>query len=323
MSYFDEAKPPRPVSDPQASRPSFPDRTLSTADSMRTVRAPAPIHLAETLPSTSSPHEDFSTTTAVPDSNQSSSSSLGGIFGGAGRLFVNSMRSRERGAGSHSPSQSSRSSSVDRAAQDPHASPSLALSSAIAAGHVDQPLALHEELQAPHRPSPRQVVEAHERAHQHNYRRQTLEHRGHARRPTVSLAAEVACPPSPEDELFFGQQRPASAADSAAGFQISSSSDQILSGDSTIHSRIPSVVSGASSLSATIEEMEDPRATHHEKSISPPTIGERNEFQHRGHRTGSFMGEDSVAKATVEDDAGYNGEGEQDSDSENEGLAMA
>ena len=320
MSYFDEAKPPRPVSDPQASRPSFPDRTLSTADSMRTVRAPAPVHLNETLPSTLLPREDFSTTTAVPDSNQSSSSSLGGIFGGAGRRFVNSMRSRERGTGAHSPSQSSRSSSIDRGAQDPHASPSLALSSAIAAGHVDQPLAFHEEPRTPHHLPYRSAVEA----YQQNYRRQTLEYQGHARRPTVSLAAEVACPPSPDDELFFGHQRPASAADSAAGFQISSSSDQILSGDSTVHSRIPSIVSGASSLSATVEEMEDPRGTHHEKSISPLTISGRNESQHRVYQgSEAFSGEENLAKATVEDEAGYNGEGEQDSDSEDEGLAMA
>jgi len=325
LAYFDEAKPARPVSDPQASRPAFPDRTLSTADSMKTIRASAPLTVHEaSSANTSSPNEDFSMMTAVPDSNQSSSSSLGGIFGGAGRRFVNSMRSRERGVGRQSPSQTSRSSSVERGLDDPHASPSLALSSAIAAGHLDQPPALREEIGAYHHVPNESTTEAFERAQEQNNRRQIYEYRGHARRPTVALAAEVACPPSPDDETFFAQQRPASATDSTTGFQVSSSSDQILSGESTVTSRIPSVISGASSLSATIEELGNSHATHLEKSIAPPVIGQRDRSLPWEERSDEALStKQTLAPAAVEDEAGYNGEGELDSDSEDEGLAMA
>ena len=320
--YYDEEKPARPVSDPQVSRPSFSDRTLSTADSVRTIRASAPFSTDQTpLAYTSSPNEDFSTITAVPDSNPGSSSSLGGIFGGAGRRFVNNMRSRERGVGRQSPSQSSRSSSVDRSVEDPHATPSLALSSAIAAGHVDQPPALREELgPSPHLPYESSAL-AFERAQGQNYRRQTLEYQGYMRRPTISLAAEIACPPSPDDETFFAQQRPDSAADSTTGFQISSSSDQILSGESTVHSRIPSVVSGASSFSATAEE--DRSLIPLEKPISPLTIGRSGSRSRAQQSDEALSTKQTLAPAVREDEAGYNAGGEQDSDSEEEGLAMA
>ncbi|KAL6714947.1 hypothetical protein ACLMJK_007207 [Lecanora helva] len=311
FSYFDEVKPARPVSDPQACRPIFPDRTLSTADSMKTVRAPAPRPVREVPPSNASSTEDFSATTAVGESNPTSSS-LGGIFGGAGRRFVNSVRSRERGTGGQSPLQSSRSSSVDRSVEDSHASPSLALSSAIASGHVDLPGALRIVAQRFPHLSNESTAEALEQAEEQNNRRRTLEFQGHGRRPTVAIAAEVACPPSPEDEIFLGHQRPASAADSTTGFQVSSSSDQIISGESTVHSRIPSVVSGASSLSAPMEETED--ALHPEKSISPLTISSQNESLPSGQQMKETHG-----TAAVEDEAGYNG----DSDSDDEGLAMA
>ena len=325
IPYFDEGKPARPVSDPQAIRPTFPDRSLSTADSMKTIRASPPFTTNQTSSELMPPppDEDFSTTTAVLDSNPGSSSSLGGIFHGAGRRFVNSMRSRERGVGRQSPSQSSRSSSVDRAAEDPHASPSLALSSAIAAGHVDLPPALREELEPSHlqmESSP----EASRRAQEQYHRRQPLEYQSHARRPTASFAADVACPSSPEDEIFYGQQRPASATDSSAGFQISSSSDQILSGESTAHSRIPSVVSGASSISAATEEFGHPPSLPFEKPLSPITAGRSSGSQHREQQSDEALStKQTLASAVKEDEAGYNGGGEQESDSEDEGLAMA
>lgn len=322
-SYFQDDS-MRPASEPQRLRPGLPDRTLSTADSMKTIRghAPAASREAISLPQTSVPSEEFSSLTTVPDPNSSSSSSLGGIFGGAGRRFVNSMRSRER-VGRHSPSQSSRSSSVDTNMDDPHASPSLAISSAIAAGHVDQPPALREE------PEPRRVpyestTESFHRAQEQNYRRAYLETLGPGRRSTISQAVEVPCPPSPDDETFYAQQRPLSEAGSTSAFAISSSSDQIVSGESTAHSRIPSVVSGASSLSATIEEDYNAQQLVFEKQKSSTAI-------RRGSGSRSFQQAESeglnptpaLAKAAAEEEAGYNGEGEQDSDSEDEGLAMA
>ena len=329
--FDDSGNAVRPVSDPQANRPVIPDRMLSTADSMKTIRAPMPALLREiSSPHTSSPSEDFSSaTTTVVDPTSNSSSSLSNVFSGAGRRFVNSMRSRERGVGRESPSQSSRSSSIGDSTEDFHASPSLAISSAIAAGHVDQPPALREG------PDVHPVLqdlpsEAFRHAQEQNNRRQTFEHAQRmSRPPIVSTGADlVACPPSPDDEVFTSQFRSTSAADSTSAFLISSSSDQIGSGESTVHSRIPSIVSGASSLSVPIEEDEETRALALEKSISPLTIGRRSGSHHRGMESESPNLTPSVAraaaeKAAAEDEAGYNGEGEQDSDSEDEGLAMA
>ena len=313
-SYFDNnGNAVRPASDPKA------DHTLATTDSMKTIRASVPNLLREPSPNASSPNEGFSsTTTTVVDPTSNSSSSLGNVFSGAGRRFVNSMRSRERGVGLQSPSQSSRSSSMGDSTEDFHASPSLALSSAIAAGHVDQPSVLREGVDSqpvlPDSPS-----EAFRRAQEQNYRRQTFEHAQRmSRPPAVSTGADLSCPPSPDDEVLLPHIRPTSAADNTSTYVISSSSDQIGSGDSTIHSRIPSVVSGASSLSVTIEADGDIRTPAlPEKSISPLTIGRRS-----GNPTASIT-KRAAERAAVDDDAGYNGEGEQDSDSEDEGLAMA
>ena len=323
VRYFDEGKPARPVSDPQASRPTYHDRTLSTADSMKTIRAPAPLTVEElSSGTTSSFNEGFSTTTAIMDSNPSSSSSLGGIFHGAGKRFVNSMRSRERGGGRESPSQISRSSSIDRGVEDPHASPSLALSSAIAAGHVDQPPVLRGDLEGPQYLLNKSTTEDFERAQEQTHRHQIHDYQGHSRRPTASLAASVACPPSPDHEAFVTAQRPASLAEDTPGFQVSSSSDQIVSGESTPHSRIPSVVSGASSLSATTERSESPQFT--DKNLPLFAISQRSgALNQEQHSNEALSTKHFLAPAAVEDEAGYNGEGEQDSDSEDEGLAMA
>lgn len=322
-SYFQDGS-MRPAIEPQALRPGLPDRTLSTADSMKTIRGHTPTASREaiSLAQTSVPIEEFSSLTTVADPNSSSSSSLGGIFGGAGRHFVNSMRSRERVA-RHSPSQSSRSSSADTNLEDPHASPSLAISSAIAAGHVDQPPALREEPE-PDRVPYESTTESFHRAQEQNYRRAYLETLGPGRRSTVSQAAEVPCPPSPDDETFYAQQRPLSEAGSTSAFAISSSSDQIVSGESTAHSRIPSVVSGASSLSATIEEDYDAQQLAFPKQKSGPTIGRRSGSRSRQQAESEGLNpRPALAKAAAEEEAGYNGEGEQDSDSEDEGLAMA
>ena len=330
-SYFDDSgNAVRPASDPQADRPDLADRSLSTADSMKTIRAPVPNLFRETSSSNaSSPSEGFSSaTTTVVDPTPNSSSSLSNVFSGAGRRFVNSMRSRERGVGGQSPAQSSRSSSIGDSTEDFHASPSLALSSAIAAGHLDQPPSLRE---GPDVPSVLQdpPSEAFRRAQEQNYRRHTSEHAQRmSRPPAVSIGADVTCPPSPDDDVPLSQQRPTSAVDSSSTYVISSSSDQIASGESTAHSRIPSVISGASSLSVPIGEDEEVRAFAFEKPKSPLTIGRRSGSHHRGvasgrsHPTPSTT-EVTADRTTADDDAGYTGEGEQDSDSEDEGLAMA
>ncbi|KAL9126963.1 MAG: hypothetical protein Q9217_004069 [Psora testacea] len=339
-SYFTQDRgDPRPqsaIEASNASRPPISERSMSTADSMKTIKAYEPnlprqsiLHTPKSLAT-----EDFATTTTtvVDPSNNSSSSSLGGIFGGAGRRLVNSMRSRERGLTRQSLSQSSRSSSVDTnthisAAEDYHASPSLGFSCALAAGHVDLPPALREEVgvEGYHLPNP-SSADSFKRAQEINIRRHQAEYvrqiGGHRR--SVSYAADKVCPPSPDDDVFFRhyQLRPASAAESS--FAISSSSDQIVSSESTAHSRIPSVVSGASSLSATIEEDHHQPSLPFEKSISPLTTGRRSVERPRSQIADETLNTaTALTRAAAEEEAGYNGEGEQDSDSEDEGLAMS
>ena len=330
-SYFDDGgNAMSAASDQQASGLVLTDGMLSTADSMKTIRAPVPGFPRETSsPKNSTPSEEFSSaTTTVVDPRSNSSSSLSNVFSGAGRRFVDSMRSRERGIGRQSPAQSSRASSVGDMTDDFHASPSLALSSAVAAGRVDQPPALREGPDA-YPLTQDSPSEAFRRAQEQDYSHQTFEHpQSKTRTPMVFTGADIPCPPSPDDEVLLPHLRHTSAADSTSAFVISSSSDQIGSIDSASHSRIPSVVSGASSLSVPIEEDQEAQAITLEKSISPLTIGRRSWSPGRGNESISPNPTPSFVRATAEiaasdDDPGYYGEAEEDSDSDDEGLAMA
>ncbi|KAK8224726.1 hypothetical protein HDK90DRAFT_421618 [Phyllosticta capitalensis] len=72
-------------------------------------------------------------------------SNLSGLFGGAGRRILRSVRSKERRA--DNPRPHSRNPSIDRfmsGDDDAHGEPSIALSEACAAGQVDQPPLLKE-----------------------------------------------------------------------------------------------------------------------------------------------------------------------------------
>ena len=335
--YFDGSVPKPP--DAASERPSLGERMLSTAESTKTIRAPVPPTVRE---DSATSDESFSPNTHVVDTG--SSSSLGGIFSGAGRRFVNGMRSRERVRDSHSPSQSSRSSSVDpnfNHVEDPHASPSIAYSSAVAAGHVDQPPILHEDASLnrsvplertaspmSYRFPGESSAEAFQQAQDMNYRRQTLEYNNtpSRHRRAVSSAAAIVCPPSPDDHIFYGRRHSVAPVDEATPLGISSSSDQLPSGlsESTSHPSIPSVISGASSLSATIEP-DDYLAPI--KEASPPTTLPSHAFYSRQRAS---LGDNPIHHPTPgrkqtlfdDDEAGWNGDGEQESDSEDEGLEM-
>ncbi|KAL8787117.1 MAG: hypothetical protein Q9195_007899 [Heterodermia aff. obscurata] len=279
----------------QHARPNLPERTLSNAESTRTIKATKQITGREDTPS-----PQFSSLTTVIDMN--ASSSLGGIFGGAGRRFVNSVRSRERERGRGSPAHSSRSSSAGGSSlgiDDPHASPSIAISSAIAAGHVDQPLALREPspsdlLSRAPTSSPdtrahfRRSSEVYHQTEESNHRRQTSQ----ASRADEDLkisAIDTQYPTSPDDVFF-------------SGINISSSSDQVGSAisESFSHPSVPSIVSGASSVSADIHGFPALRKT-------PSIVVPRNS---------------SNASENQSDEAGYNGGGELDSDSDEDMLVM-
>ncbi|KAL8747062.1 MAG: hypothetical protein Q9190_001001 [Brigantiaea leucoxantha] len=320
-------------------RPSISERTTSTAESMRTIRGPPPPILREgTPPSTTA--EDLSSMTTIADT--SSPSALGGIFGGAGRRFVNSMRSRERGRARDSASaESSRSSSLSVAPlappsiEDPHSSPTLAFSTAIAAGHVDQPPALREEiptLTAPRTSWPPLTTEssseAFQRAHDLNTRRRVLEYSQMSkispiRHRATSSAANIPCPPSPDDAMFPPSRHPVGAPPAEEAFGVSSSSDQIASGisESFSHPSIPSVISGASSLSGTFDPNEYPAT----KTVSPSTIVPRevDESDKLEDDPAELTPKEDDLKGPADDDeAGYNGEGELDSDSDDGVLEM-
>ncbi|KAL9605008.1 MAG: hypothetical protein Q9219_000196 [cf. Caloplaca sp. 3 TL-2023] len=337
--YFDDASALMMASNrssPRSKRPSLPDRSVSsvsTAESMRTIRAVVPPLIKE---SSSSPTGSLSTPTAIVD--MPAQSNLGGIFGG-GRRFINKMRSRERGRTRDSPSGgSSRSSSISIEAlapnfEDSHCSPSLAFSTAVAAGRVDPPPVLRDDNPALvpssiNRPSLRQdsSTEVLRRAGDLNHRRRTLESPGTFHIPQGGRQTTFPGPnpddgPSPSTHSAI----PSTPADETPAFGVSSSSDQLAStniSESFSHPSIPSVVSGASSVSGTIEPPEYPLV----KTASPSTIVPKkvDALVDRLDEDPAELTpkEEDVKVAPEEDEAGYNGEEEMDSESDDGVLEM-
>ncbi|KAL8650590.1 MAG: hypothetical protein Q9226_005080 [Calogaya cf. arnoldii] len=330
--YFDDASTPMMAnnrSSPNPKRPVLPDRSVSsvsTSESTRTIRATVPPVIKE---DTSSPSGSLSTTTTIVD--PSSPSSLSAIFGGT-RRSINKMRSRDRGRTRNHPSAtSSRSSSISTPSlapplEDPHGSPSLAFSTAVAAGEVNPPLALQNDgltstppltSQPPFRhESPSEgfqtVVDLTKRCRAIEFSQSQSRYRA------TSSAASIPCPPSPNDETF-----------NASHIPVSSSSDQMASNlsESFSYPSIPSVVSGASSLSGTIE----PNGVPLEKSVSPSTIVSRPNDGLEDRPEEDRLDEDSadltpregdLNTSADEDEAGYNGEEEMDTDSDDGVLEM-
>ncbi|KAL8982532.1 MAG: hypothetical protein Q9205_002984 [Flavoplaca limonia] len=331
QDYFDDASTPIMAShrsSASSKRPVLPDRSISsvsTSESTRTIRAVVPPVIKE---ATSPPSENMSSTTTIVDA--SSPSSLSAIFGGTRRHW-NKFRSRDRGRTRDDPlATSSRSSSISIEAlvptllDDPHGSPSLAFSTAVAAGEVNPPLALHKDVPSSAPPPIGRPPLSHDSSSEmfqagrgQNDRRKSLEFSSSqfskSRHRAPSSAAAIPCPPSPDDEAF-----------AASHIGVSSSSDQIASNisESFSHPSIPSFVSGASSFSGTIEPEGFPLA----KSASPSTIVSRQEDTHTDR-----LDEDSAEltpregdqeTSADEDEAGYIGEEEMDTDSDDGVLEM-
>ena len=311
-----------------ATRPCAPDRSISTAESMKTVKASDQNSQPESIPS---PDVLTPMTTVI---ETGSASSLGGIFRGAGQRFISNMRSRERGRGQVSPSLSSRSSSVEVLAahlEDPHASASLAFSSANAPGHVDQPPVLHEgsssivDTPTPTRHGRRpneSTTDAFARAQEQNYRRHVQEAvRDAATPPRNPASPNVECPPSPDDEIFRRRQRKLDTHEEAQQLAISSSDDWITSNisDSFSHPSMPSVISGASSLSTTtdvLKHKDGPLGT----DLLPNKLG-------TDESAGSALDVTSESTELDDDEAGYIGdrdkeEDDDDEESEDEGITF-
>lgn len=328
--------PPCETISPGTRRPYVPERATSAAESVRTIKAPPHINLRRGTPP---PIEDLPNSTTAVESN--ASNGLSGIFSGAGRRFVRGMQSREpvRDGTSHS----SRSSSVEGSpyVEDSHASPSIAFSSAVAAGHVDQPPVLCERsspIGSASPTSPRHhkrlnesSPEIFQRAQEQNYRRQILETERDAQsRPRDAVSPTYDCPPSPDDEVFYSQQQtqqqqqahhmPAPE-ETQPLTATSSSDDQFPSciSESYSHPSIPSVVSGASSLSTVPELYQQTKETPTPLPLSAYTRPE----------TASQAKTPQQGSTADDDEAGYNGDGDgnganidedDDDESEDEGI---
>jgi serine/threonine protein kinase len=355
QSYFEgatiETRRALSRSNTKAQRPKPAERAISTAESIKTIKASGP----QTLVREGTPPPIPETLPTLPalDSAQSSSSSLTGIFGGAGRLLVRGMRSRERGTKEtdlERASQSSRASSMDNMAsnfEDPHASPSLAFSPAVAAGHVDQPPIPPESPAVEHHPRPTSsqtstillqettAKDAFEKAQEQNLRRSMQEYRQEQeqeqriaqiqQRSRANTA--VQCPPSPDDELFERQQRRQSQTSQGADMAVSSSDDHMTSGisESFSHPSIPSVVSGASSLATTGEELHSLASEQggYKSNETSYLMSTSATITASGWRNSTSAGSVSGSVGQDDDEAGYNGDGdEEEGESGDEGIVF-
>lgn len=322
---------------PRTRRPHFPERTTSAAESVRTIKAPPPINVRRGTPP---PSEDLLNSTTAVDVN--ASTGLSGIFSGAGRRFVKGIRSREpvRDSTAHS----SRSSSVEGSPyiEDSHASPSIAFSSTFAAGHVDQPPILRDrsspaEVVSPTSPRHHQRLnestpETFQRAQEQNYRRHILETEREAQPwPQNTILPSYLCPPSPDDETFYAQQQAQQQQHHVPSHEeappltaTSSSDDQFPSciSESYSHPSIPSVVSGASSLS-TVPEL------YHQTTETPSKLP-LSAYARPDIAVPVMSTKSPPPRSTTDDDeAGYNGDGDgnganndedDDDESEDEGI---
>ena len=354
LAYFDQAvvvnsqamyAGPLPRAGGRIQRPNAPERVVSTAESTRTIRAPMP---SDTYRHSPQPPPALPNAPTVIDAI--TGSSFGGLLGGAGRRLVKGMRGR--GQRHDSTEYSSRSSSVDGDSStfdDPHSSPSIAFSNTMAVGQLDAPPALREapsaspvDSQPPitrwhqslHQPE-MSSVEAFQRAQDQNSRRQQLEINRATDRFSTRPAMIEDCPPSPDDEIFFAKQREDDAhRQQAAGavphypppLQIlsSSSEDQFTSGmsQSTSHPSIPSVMSGASSLSTATDEGLLPKELA--VSVVPPLLRTHDTITSASSRKGKIMLDDEEDGYIGDRDKGNDGDEDEDDsdDDEDEGITF-
>ena len=320
---------------PTHIRPDNLKRMVSTAESIKTIRAPVNPFTVVRETSPQPAPDALSMLHSTHALEHSSTSSLGSIFGGAGRRLTHTLRSRDRGRGRghESPSQSSRSSSIDKLAtglEDPHASPSIAISSAFAAGRVDQPpvlkgsLTLADERASLSQPSSssHELSSSFQHAQEQNWRRHLneIQERESNQRHPRETAATLECPPSPDDEISPRQKR--NSISNVPLTAVSSSDDQMTSyiSESFSQRSIPSVVTEASSWEAIGEEGAP--------TSKPRNAPFRSRFDDHKSRNPSDQHESRRRSTTDDDEAGYNGDGdnngeeESDGDGEDDGLMI-
>lgn len=323
------------------SRPHGPARAisaLSTAESTRTVRALAPNTGRPTTPPPVT--QGLPSTPSMVDA---SPAGLGGIFGGAGRRLAKSIRSRERRPSTER-SPSARRVSME---SDAHGEPSLAINTTSVAGEVHTPEVLrspspavgrqplsspvhaqHLRRQSYHQPQ-ESSIESFEQAQAINdrkYAREAAEAAELAASRPHSQASNDECPPSPDDETFYNKivdvkssavQQQGSVLFSnsnlpSASTLASSSDDYLASGmsQSYSHPSIPSVVSGASSLS-------------NEGYLAPTkeaTVPDTNPVAPYLRTADTITASDKIPPLRQQEV--YNDGDDEDDDSEDEGLSF-
>lgn len=265
-----------------ANRPTFLGRTPSNAESTKTIKSVAPIINPGGSPSLD--EMAFPPMTHIADSYSSSS------LGAFGRRFLNNMSINRRARSGESASQSSRSSSVENCSQ--------MNSSSIESLHLFQSR------------SDRRPGSQISRASSH-------------RRRTICSTADLSCPNS--EPIFRERQASFSHSDDVIPIAVSSSSDQIASSmsESTSHPSIASVVSGASSVSMVTDEyqslLKDVSNPSTIASKSPRSVLATDDIvDHLSVLNNKTEGDHGTID---EDEAGYNGEGELESDSD-EGIEI-
>lgn len=263
-------------------RPTFLGRTPSNAELTKTIKPVAPPIIPGVAPSLG--EVTFSSMTPLADSHLSSS------LGAFGRRFISNMSIDRRARSGESRSQSSRSSSVENCSQ---------ITSSIESLHLFQ--SRSDRTQGAH----------FSRASSH-------------RRRTICSTADIICPPDSEP-IFRERQASFSHSDDARPIAVSSSSDQIASGmsESTSHPSIASVVSGASSISMAMDEYQ----SHLKDMSNPSTIVSKSPRSVLvpddivDHLSALNIKTEGDNGSIDDDEAGYYGEGELDSDSD-EGIEI-
>lgn len=263
-------------------RPTFLGRTPSNAESTKTIKSVAPTVIPGGSPCLD--EMEFPPITHLADSHSSSSLSA------FGRRFLRNMSINRPARSGESASQSSRSSSVEDRSQ--------INSSSIESLHLFQSR------------SERRPGSQFSRASSH-------------RRRTICSTADLSCTNS--EPILRDCQAPFSHSDDVLPIAVSSSSDQIASSmsESTSHPSIASVVSGASSVSMVTDEykslLKDVSNPSTIVSKSPRSVLAADDIvDHLSVLNNRTEGDDGTID---EDEAGYNGEGELDSDSD-EGIEI-
>ena len=315
--------------DSRLARPLGPDRSISTAESVKTIRPSTYLEL------TGQPNRK-------PEGGDMSLTGPNGLFSSATRKMVGL-------AGFMTPTSEQPPLQENRLAEgDYHADPTVGLSTDTAAGQVQTPDALLSEtpssrIQSPIKPSIPTSIEdgtqqyhqpaessaaAFENAQEINNRRArqeiaAAEDRGASGPPREATNRE--CPPSPDDEIFA--RHGSAGGDFQGGIQNLPSTSTIASSSpddfttvsqSNSHPSIPSIASGMSSVSGDLNIPPPMIKGYSGSDLSPIPSFMRTGETITPHEKPAIM----VGKALEDQGLGGEEHTHDDDDSEDEGLSF-